>query len=96
MVALFHSALSVEQCKRTLRVLHPGLMAYIDIMTESALLEIAKQVLDATIIRHKRQEKVLRRTNFASKMKFEPHGTRNHLSALYAQRHIPITARALG
>ena len=57
MVALFHSALSVEQCKRTLRVLHPGLMAYIDIMTESALLEIAKQVLDATIIRHKRQEK---------------------------------------
>lgn len=57
MVALFHSALTVEQCKRTLRVLHPGFLVYVDTMTESALLKIAKQVLDATIIRHKRQEK---------------------------------------
>ena len=56
-IAMFHSALTDEECRRTVRVLHPGLLVYIDIMTESALLGIAKQVLSASIIRHKRQAK---------------------------------------
>ncbi len=57
LVSLAHSALEQEQREKTLKALRPELLPYFPQMSELAAGAVVKQVLDCTIVRHKRAEK---------------------------------------
>lgn len=56
-VALAHTALDEEMCRRILKSLRPDIIPYIDIMTEKAREKISRQILNHYILSKKRAQK---------------------------------------